>query len=61
MPGSERSWRRARALETSTLNDDTDGDGMSNLAEYISGNYAFDKKDGLRLDILKKSGRLNGA
>ena len=28
---------------------------MSNLAEYISGNYAFDKKDGLRLDILKKT------
>ncbi|MDB4681147.1 hypothetical protein OAF00_01095 [bacterium] len=35
-------------------NDDTDGGGMSNLNEYISGNYAFDKDDGLRLDIVER-------
>ena len=35
-------------------NDDTDGDGMGNLNEYISGNYAFDKDDGLRLDIVER-------
>ena len=27
---------------------------MSNIDEYISGNYAFDKDDGLRLDIVQK-------
>ncbi|MBT3616411.1 MAG: hypothetical protein HN524_10540 [Verrucomicrobia bacterium] len=27
---------------------------MSNLNEYISGNYAFDKDDGLRLDIVER-------
>ena len=38
-----------------TLGEDTDGDGMSNLEEYISGNYAFDKDDGLRLDIVERA------
>lgn len=58
--GLPDAWERAlltkgQGLKDINPNDDTDGDGMSNLAEYISGNYAFDKKDGLRLDILKKT------
>lgn len=32
--------------------DDFDGDGLSNLDEYISGNYAFDKEDGFELKIV---------
>ena len=52
MPGM-RCW--ARRLSVTSIRDDTDGDGMSNLDEYISGNYAFDKNDGLRLDILNKT------
>jgi hypothetical protein len=58
--GLPDAWERALLAQGQGLgdinpDDDTDGDGMSNLAEYISGNYAFDKKDGLRLDILKKA------
>lgn len=32
--------------------DDADGDGMSNLAEYIAGTYAFDATDNLSLEIV---------
>lgn len=32
--------------------DDADKDGMSNLAEYLAGTYAFDPTDGLRLDLV---------
>jgi hypothetical protein len=32
-------------------NDDADGDGMSNLDEYLAGTYAFDSLDCLRLEI----------
>ena len=32
-------------------NDDSDGDGLSNLQEYLSGSYAFDKKDGVIINI----------
>lgn len=32
--------------------DDTDGDGLSNLQEYIAGTYAFDPEDGFALQIL---------
>lgn len=32
--------------------DDFDGDGLSNLAEYISGNYAFDSQNGFSLKML---------
>jgi hypothetical protein len=33
-------------------NGDDDGDGLSNLDEYLSGNYAFDENDGLALTIV---------
>tara|TARA_Y100001934_G_scaffold231741_1_gene280066 strand:- start:337 stop:693 length:357 start_codon:yes stop_codon:yes gene_type:complete len=45
---------QGKSLKDINPGDDTDGDGMSNIDEYISGNYAFDKDDGLRLDIVKK-------
>jgi len=32
-------------------NDDTDGDGISNLDEYLAGTYAFDPSDGFRLSL----------
>ena len=32
--------------------DDTDGDGISNLNEYIAGTYAFDPTDGFSLALL---------
>jgi len=57
--GLPDAWERALLAQGQGLgdinpNDDTDGDGMSNLDEYISGNYAFDKEDGLRLDIVQR-------
>ena len=32
-------------------NDDTDGDGISNLNEYLAGTYAFDPTDGFQLNF----------
>lgn len=32
--------------------DDSDGDGISNMDEYLAGTYAFDPTDGFRLDIV---------
>ena len=55
--GLPDAWERALLKNGDNLadinpNDDSDGDGMSNLEEYISGNYAFDKNDGLKVDIV---------
>jgi hypothetical protein len=33
--------------------DDADGDGLSNIDEYLAGTYAFDPEDGFRLDIIQ--------
>jgi hypothetical protein len=33
-------------------NDDSDGDGISNLDEYLAGTYAFDPTDGFTLSIV---------
>jgi len=59
--GLPDAWERAllgngRTLGDINPNDDTDGDGLTNLQEYISGNYAFDKEDGFRVDIVSSSG-----
>lgn len=56
--GLPDAWERSllgagQTLEDINGSDDTDGDGMSNLDEFISGNYAFDKNDGLRLEIVE--------
>jgi hypothetical protein len=32
--------------------DDADGDGISNLSEYLAGTYAFDPSDGFRLAVM---------
>ena len=55
MPQERALLGQGKTLSDINPGDDTDGDGMSNLDEYISGNYAFDKNDGLRLDILNKT------
>ncbi len=39
-------------LATINPNDDTDGDGIKNIDEYIAGTYAFDPTDGFNLSIL---------
>lgn len=36
-------------------NDDTDGDGLTNLHEYLAGTYAFDPADGFALAIVSTS------
>lgn len=56
--GLPDAWERSLlrdglSLEDINGSDDADGDGMSNLDEYISGNYAFDANDGLRLEIVE--------
>ena len=33
-------------------NDDADGDGISNLNEYLAGTYAFDPAEGFRLNLV---------
>lgn len=53
--GLPDAWERALLAQLggdlSDVNgaDDTDGDGLSNLDEYISGSYAFDKENGFLL------------
>lgn len=37
-------------------NDDADGDGISNLNEYLAGTYAFDPANGFRLDMVLGAG-----
>ena len=36
--------------------DDTDGDGLSNLQEYVAGTYAFDPADGFALKLVSTAG-----
>lgn len=50
--GLPDAWEKAQGFGDIRPEEDSDGDGMSNLDEYISGNYAYDKKDGLRLKII---------
>lgn len=35
---------------------DEDGDGISNLMEYLAGTYAFDPQDGFRLNLVEVAG-----
>jgi len=37
-------------------NDDADGDGISNMDEYLAGTYAFDPADGFRLNLVPNPG-----
>ena len=37
-------------------NDDADGDGISNMNEYLAGTYAFDPADGFRLNLVPNPG-----
>lgn len=42
-----------RTLADVRPGDDADGDGLSNLAEYVAGTYAFERADGLALEIVE--------
>lgn len=55
--GLPDAWERAllgdgKELEDVNPNGDDDGDGLSNLDEYIAGSYAFDPEDGFDLRII---------
>ncbi len=57
--GLPDAWERALidiyggSLEDIRPQDDTDGDGIKNIDEYIAGTYAFDPADGFRLSIVE--------
>ncbi len=58
--GLPDAWERAlaqggRGLEDVGPEDDSDGDGLSNLDEYIAGSYAFDPNDGFEVKIRTES------
>lgn len=56
--GLPDAWERS-LLQRMNLNDlsdvdpnaDSDGDGLSNLEEYISGSYAYDDENGFKLEV----------
>ncbi|MEI6464532.1 MAG: hypothetical protein WCQ89_07385 [Verrucomicrobiota bacterium] len=49
---------RLRTLADVKPGDDLDGDGLTNLQEYLIGTYALDRLDGLALEVLAvESGR----
>ena len=55
--GLPDAWERSLLKEGQDLADilpesDSDNDGISNLNEYLAGTYAFDPKDGFRLDLV---------
>lgn len=55
--GLPDAWERAISgnLEEVDPNADSDGDGMSNLEEYLAGSYAFDPEDGFRVEIINQN------
>jgi hypothetical protein len=47
--------RRHQNISEVLPGDDSDGDGLTNLEEYIAGTYALDARDGLSIDIVEVS------
>ena len=64
--GLPDAWERAlltlsggsKTLQDIKPGDDFDGDGLSNLQEYLAGTYAFDDQDGFSLKAVRQSGAL---
>lgn len=61
--GIPDAWERALiarglgdSLESIKPDGDADGDGMSNLQEYLAGSYAFDAENGFALAIKRVNG-----
>lgn len=50
------SGGRLTGLNDINGNDDFDGDGLSNLKEYVAGTYAFDPQDGFALTLVGADG-----
>lgn len=53
--GLPDAWQRVINADLSkvTPDGDADGDGLSNMQEYLAGTYAFDPADGFRLEIMR--------
>lgn len=52
--GLPDAWERAMGGSLSQIdaNDDTDGDGLRNMDEYLAGTYAFDNQNGFSLEVV---------
>jgi hypothetical protein len=56
--GLPDAWERMINQDIALVNpgDDPDKDGLNNQQEYLAGTYAFDSKDGFRLDVSRMNG-----
>ena len=54
LPDAWQQWLMSMLGEGAKTgpNDDADGDGISNLNEYLAGTYAFDPAEGFRLNLI---------
>jgi hypothetical protein len=59
--GLPDAWQRLVDSDISKVppGGDYDGDGLTNLEEYLAGTYAFDPTDGFKLDIVSQDSSLS--